>query len=175
LRGSFPISMRSRDVFRNDPALGIPITAYAALRFRACTRKPLGPRPRVTILSGESTRRGFVSPIPPTDFCNYVYDARAHPTSDPPSPRAFPTGISTGYDYAFAFASRATSFKVTRPAQAIHFRWTAAGESHETQQNTFPGSARTPRSLYSGGHRPAIPRLRREIAPVSACGDWLDY
>jgi len=61
----------------------------AAWRFRARTRDALDPRPRSSSFRVKGTPRASLSPTPPTDFCNKHEDARARPTSDQSSPRAF--------------------------------------------------------------------------------------
>jgi len=93
LRGSSLVSAWSRDVFHDDPALGISSHAIAAWRFRARTHDALDPRPCAPPFRVKERHALLWVPTPPTDFCNYMNDARAHPTSDQSSPRIFRSAI----------------------------------------------------------------------------------
>lgn len=79
----------------------------------------LDPRPRVASFRVKRRAHAFLSPTLPNDFCNYFFDARAHPTSD-----RFLTAYEPGAnvhrrDPHVALASRAVLFRV-RTARAIH-------------------------------------------------------
>lgn len=94
------VSVRSRDAFRDDPALGPSSREPAARRFRARLRELARPPSTHAAPSGEGSEHASLSLRPPADFCNQLHDARAHP---------FERSILTRAKLLSAFAESASS------------------------------------------------------------------
>jgi len=135
----------------------------------------LDPRLRSTPFLVKEMTSASLGPTPPTDFCSFIYDARAHLNERPIlTARKYPDRPSAGAFYAFALSFPCVLFRARTACTATLCLRAAGSESHETISSRLFDAAST-----SQRRIPKVIALRyaacgRRTDPVVTCGDgWL--